>query len=76
MEGGRVERDAIPDQLGPSLVNSFTLGEPARRIRALHFGSKRTTKALRQAQIVEESGHGENLSVMRSLPSVRDTHGE
>src|SRR5258707_496435 len=72
----RVERNSIPDQLSPTVVNTLLASECAGGVRSLHFKSQRPIEGFSQPNVVQDRSHRENLTVMRSLLALRDLRGK
>src|SRR5262249_56608305 len=63
----RVERDAVPDELRAAIIETFFARESARGIGPFDLEAQRSVERFGQAEVVQYSGDGQNLAVVRLL---------
>jgi len=72
----RVQRDAVPDQLGAPVIDAQAPRKCTRGIRALDLEPQRPVEGGGQAQVVQDRRHSQDFLVVRRPLLSREAHRE
>src|SRR5207342_969345 len=61
----RIERDGVTDQLGPALIDAETTNELPCSVGAFHLEPEWTGLRVRQAEVMQQRGDGQDFGVVR-----------